>query len=231
MIEQKQDRLFRGIKSKKMNNEIKGFWDTINWYNANAKQYASSLEIVPNLDLLDRFVSVIGKDQKVLDAGCAGGRDCILLKNRGLKPVGVDLSESLLEIARKKYPDIQFEYANFLNLPFKNKTFDGVWAHASLLHLETTEDVCKALNEFYRVLKQKGIIFISVKQQRGQKKTSVVWDKLSGHKRFFQWFTKEEIRSILEQTGFQIEEIHDEYKDLAGRGNVKWIFALARKRL
>lgn len=212
-----------------MNNQIKNFQDTINWYNANAKRYASNLEVVPNLVLLDRFVSAVGKNRKVLDAGCAGGRDCILLKDRGLKPVGVDLSESLLEIARKKYPNIQFEYANFLNLPFENETFDGVWAHASLLHLETVEDVSKALSEFHRVLKQEGVILVFVKQQQGEEKTSVVSDKLSGHDRFFQWFTKKEIKSILEQVGFQIEEIYDEYKDPAGRDDVKWIFAFARK--
>ena len=139
------------------------------------------------------------------------------------------MSKSLLAVARKKHPDIQFKYANFLNLPFKDETFDGVWAHASLLHLETTEEVSQAIKEFHRVLKQDGVIHVFAKQQQGEEKTEVVSDTLSGHDRFFQWFTKDEIKSLLEDTGFTLQLIEDNHKDPADREEVKWIVALARK--
>lgn len=212
-----------------MTDDIKGFQDTIKWYNANAEKYAAKIENYSSIDLLDRFANTVGKNAKVLDVGCAAGRDCRLLKDRHLIPIGVDLSESLLRLARKKHPDIKFEQANFLNLPFEDEFFDGVWAHASLLHLETIEEVSKALKEFHRVLKHGGVIHVFVKQQQGEEKTGVVLDKLFGHERFFQWFTKDETRSLLEQAGFFVEEIQNKYKDPSGRQEVKWIAALARK--
>ena len=75
-------------------------------------------------------------------------------------PIGIDLSKSLIEIARNKHPDIEFRQGNILNLPFEDESFDGVWAHASLVHLETTEEVVRALREFNRVLKPGGVMLI-----------------------------------------------------------------------
>lgn len=212
-----------------MPDTIKGFKDTIAWYDANAAQYATNIEKIPSRELLDRFAAAVGKGGKVLDAGCAAGRDCRLLKDRGLVPIGIDLSEPLIEIARNKHPDVEFRQGNILNLPLEDESFDGVWAHASLVHFETTEDVVKALKEFNRVLKLNGIIHVFVKQQSGKEKTSVISDKLSGHDRFFQWFTKYEVQQLLDKTGFAIIDLQDDYEDPVGRDEVKWVVALAKK--
>ena len=208
---------------------IKGFKDTIAWYNANAAQYAANIGKIPSQELLDRFAEAVGKGGQVLDAGCAAGRDCALLKDRGLVPIGIDLSNPLIHIARQEHPDIEFKQGDFRQLPFEDASFDGVWAHASLLHFETTADVVKALQEFNRVLKPNGIIHVSVKQQAGAAKTSVVSDKISGHDRFFQWFTKDEIQQLLANTGFTIIDIQDNYKDPGRRDEILWVVALAKK--
>jgi len=45
--------------------KIKGFQDTINWYNKNARKYAQSLENIPNIDQIDDFIKQIPKGSKV----------------------------------------------------------------------------------------------------------------------------------------------------------------------
>lgn len=214
-----------------MPNKITGFGDTIAWYDANAEKYAASIEQFPSEELLDRFANVVGRGGKVLDAGCAAGRDCRFLKDRGLVPIGIDLSEPLIKIARNKHPDIEFRQGDILNLPFEDESFDGIWAHASLVHFETTEDVVKALKEFNRILKPNGIIHVFVKQQSGKEKTSVISDILSRHDRFFQWFTKHEVQQLLDKTGFAIIDLQDDYEDPAGRDEVRWVVALAKKKV
>lgn len=208
---------------------IKGFTDTIAWYDANAQQYAANIQSFPNDALLAKFSELVGDSGHVLDAGCAAGRDTKLLHDRGLHVVGIDLSQSLLEIAREKYPEIEFVAGNFLNLPFADASFAGVWAHASLLHLETVTEVEVALGEFNRVLKANGVLHVFVKQQLGAEKTSVVSDAFSNHDRFFQWFTLAEIQELLQKAGFTILEIQDNLPDPGGRAEVKWINAFARK--
>lgn len=210
---------------------IRGFDDTIAWYEDNAVRYAQNIEHFPSVELLDRFARVVGKGKKVLDAGCAAGRDTRFLKDKGLIPIGIDLSKSLITIARAQHPDIEFRHGDFRELPFAEEEFDGIWAHACLLHFETIADVTKALLEFKRVLRVDGVLHISVKQQMGTEKTGVVSDKLSGHRRFFQWFTKEEVKSLVEEAGFRMVDLQDNYGDPSGRSEVKWVLVLARKRL
>ena len=212
--------------------KIKGFKDTIKWYDKNAKYYAKATLSDNATDQINEFLSNIPKGGKILDAGCGGGRDTNIFAEEGYNAVGIDISSGLLKEAKSRYPHIKFIKGDFLDLPFSNNTFAGVWAHASLVHLETVDDVEKALSEFRRVLKQGGTIHILVKAQKGKDKTAVVTDKLSKHNRFFQYFTKREIEGLLTKQEFRIIKM-DQYKETdtnpKGRSEVEWILALAKK--
>ncbi|TAL52767.1 MAG: class I SAM-dependent methyltransferase, partial [Nanoarchaeota archaeon] len=129
--------------------KIRGFEDTINWYDKNAESYTKAIQNYSSFDELNEFVSLLPKKAIVLDAGCAAGRDAAVMKRGGIKPIGIDLSSNLIKIAKKRYPKIKFIQGNFLKLPFEIGSFDGVWTHASLLHFDSVKDVKKALSEFY----------------------------------------------------------------------------------
>lgn len=207
---------------------IKGFRETIRWYEQNAKKYTQAISSLYSFDQIDSFINLLPKKAKILDAGCAGGRDSKILSDKGREVIGIGLAKNLINIASKKYPDIKFVHGNFLNLPFPGGYFDGVWCHASLVHFERIDDVKKALSELARVLKKEGIIHVFVKEKTAEKETEIISDVLSKHKRFFRYFTKEEIKRLLENADFEIVQLYDE-KDKAGRKEVKWILALGRK--
>lgn len=206
-----------------------GFQETIAWYEANAPQYTRTVQNLANVDLIDQFVQAVGPGGRVLDVGCAGGRDAAIFKESGLDPVGIDISTSMIHIARENNRDIEFYLGNFIHMPFPNQSFDGVWAHACLLHLETVGEVVEALKEFYRVLKPKGILHVFVKKQQGKDKTMAVIDSISGHKRFFQFFSSSEIKKLVTEQGFEIIEQNDNHPDNSQRKEVVWIHILAKK--
>lgn len=212
--------------------KVKGFQDTIDWYNQNADQYAQATFQTASPEEIDQFAKRLSEGAKVLDAGCGGGRDTDLLSKKGLKVIGLDLSSGLINVARKTFPELEFIEGNMLSLPFSDSDFDGIWSHASLLHLETIEEVKKALSEFNRVMKLTAVLHVLVKAQTGESKTTIVTDSLSNHDRFFQYFTKTELQSLLKGSGFDlisIEQYKESDKNPKGRPEVEWILVLARK--
>jgi ubiquinone/menaquinone biosynthesis C-methylase UbiE len=211
---------------------VTGFQSTIQWYEDNAAQYAHTISPFANYELINRFVQLVPPGGQILDAGCAAGRDSKIFFDKHFTVTGIDITKNLIEIATHEYPEINFQQADFLNIPFQNNSFDGIWAHCSLLHLETVADVQRALQEFHRILKPDGILYISVKQQISDKKTSVVTDSLSQHARFFQWFTKSEIAAQLSSAGFSVISLEDNCPDFgANRPDVKWIICFSRSKI
>jgi len=184
--------------------KIKGFEDTINWYSKNAQNYAASVADRYNEEHLEEFFKLLFKGAKVLDAGCAAGRDTALLAKRGLEMTGFDICDELLNVGRKNNKDIKFVQGTFLNLPFEDNQFDGIWARNCLLHLDSVSEVKKSLNEFSRVLKENGIIHIQVIAQTGAHETEIVKDQGTNHDRFFRYYKIGELKDWMEEVGFKI---------------------------
>ncbi len=61
----------------------------------------------------------------VLDAGCGTGRVAIELARRGVEVVGVDLDQSMLDVARSKQPDLTWLRGDLVELEL-GRTFDVV---------------------------------------------------------------------------------------------------------
>ncbi|MDD5068250.1 MAG: class I SAM-dependent methyltransferase [Candidatus Pacebacteria bacterium] len=208
--------------------KVEGFKDTIDWYDNNSEQYAKGLYEVSPTASIQAFLEHIPQDAYVLEAGCGPGRESKIFHEKGIKTVGIDMSEGLLEVARKMNPETEFVKGNFLELPFPDATFGAVWAHASLVHLETIEDAKKALEEFHRVLKSGGTLLVKVKAQTGEDKTAVVTDTLSKHDRFFRYYTPENMEALLIEAGFEIIS-NTMLEDDHGRSEVKWIQVIVKK--
>ena len=209
--------------------KVEGLKDTIDWYDKNAGKYADSAEKVPPIELLEKFLSMLPQSPQVLDAGCGSGRDSRFLHEKGALVTAIDISKGLLEEAEKRSEGITFVQGDITVMIFPDGSYDGVWSHASLVHLETIEDVKKALREFGRVLKAGGILHIFVKAQTGDEKTAVVSDSLSNHDRFFRYYTEQELRELVTDAGFEDIDI-SLLPDPHGRTEVTWIALFARKK-
>lgn len=212
--------------------KVKNFQDTIKWYEDNAEYYAEKIKSMACIAHINRFAKHLPAKAKVLDAGCGSGRDAKIFTQKGFDVVGIDFVQNLIAIAKKNCPKAKFLQGDFRRLPFENESFNGVWAYAALVHLETIKDAHRALAEFYRVLKPKGVLCVFVKAQTGKVKTAVVSDAFSCHDRFFRYYTRGEVGSMLQKANFEIIELkHIRELDYnpKGRPEVEWIWALARR--
>lgn len=128
-------------------------------YNLYAPQYDGKKAFLDSFEnnILGRFFQEL-KGKKVLDVGCGTGRTIGDLKKAGAKVVGVDPSEEMLKIAKKKFSDIEMIAGEIENLPCENESFDVVVALFVIAHLKTLD---KAFREIYRVLKPGGVFIVS----------------------------------------------------------------------
>lgn len=144
---------------------------------------------------------------RVLDVACGTGafEHLVLSQHPTQSIVGIDLSEKMLEIAEKKcrdYPNVSFQTASVMALPFDDRSFDVV-VSASALHY--FEDPISALIEMKRVLKPTGELII------------LDWCKDDWFCRLYdfvlkrfdqahqQCYTQDEFHQLLNQAGFEVQ--------------------------
>ena len=83
---------------------------------------------------VNKWVSFLNHGDRVLDIGCGSGTKALYLIQKGLRVVGVDFSEKMIELAKKKVPDGEFLALDLKDLNQVEKNFDCVFAQAVLLH-------------------------------------------------------------------------------------------------
>jgi demethylmenaquinone methyltransferase / 2-methoxy-6-polyprenyl-1,4-benzoquinol methylase len=71
-------------------------------------------------------LAAVAPGKRALDVATGTGDLAIALRGRGAEVVGLDFSEGMLEIGRRKAPDVRFETGNALDLPFADGEFDAV---------------------------------------------------------------------------------------------------------
>lgn len=95
----------------------------------------------------------------LLDAGCGPGHWTNFLCRDDREVVGVDLSEEFIGHARAAYPEAKFKCGDFSQLPLPSDYCGGILAWYSLIHTYPS-DVPEVLEEFARVLRPSGSIFL-----------------------------------------------------------------------
>ncbi len=88
------------------------------------------------------------------------------LRAKGGALTGVDVSASIADAARARYPELHAVVADVRNLPFADATFDLIVSNSTIDHFETAEEVNIALRELYRVLRPDGQLVLTLDNLR-----------------------------------------------------------------
>lgn len=174
----------------------------------------------------DKFISFLKPGSLVLDVGCGAGVKSQYLLDKGLKVVGIDFSEKMIEIAKREVPSATFHVADIKNLSGLQESFDGILAQAVLLHIPKIEadGVVKGLRD---KLHNGGYLYIAVKEKRESgKEEEILKENDYGYEyeRFFSYFTLPEIKSYIADAGMEMC-----YENVALSGHTNWIQVICRK--
>lgn len=148
------------------------------------------------------------KNEKILDAACGTGKYTHEFVGKEASVIGIDFSEEMLNIARKKYPRIEFKKVDLIkSLPFSSLQFDKINCAQALEHIR---DIKPTFKEFFRILKNGGYFVFSIthpemdwegyEKKKGEK---IVLSKESDifHHKFQDYF------EAFDYAGFKIDKI------------------------
>lgn len=194
--------------------------DTVATYESVADRYRerhADRSVIAHL--VDRFLESLadaGHDEgaRILDAGCGPGWESATFAERGHDPVGVDLTPTFLRVAREEAPGVPLARMDMRHLGLESDAVDGVWACASFLHVPR-EDAPGTLGEFRRVLRDGGVLQLSVKRGEGEQ----VGAGYEGDDRLFTLYRSKELRELAEDAGFRVDRVD---------GDETWIQLTAR---
>lgn len=92
----------------------------------------------------------VARGSSVLDVCCGPGVVAARAAERGARPTGLDFSEPMIAVARRRHPGIEFVHGDAQRLPFEAATWDAVVMNFGILHLPDPDG---ALAEARRVLR------------------------------------------------------------------------------
>ncbi len=96
--------------------------------------------------------------ETALDVGCGEGRFCRILEALGVRTVGVDPTQALIQHARRRAPDGDYRIGRAEALDFPDHSFDLVVSYLTLIDIP---DVARAIPEMARVLRPGGTLLIA----------------------------------------------------------------------
>lgn len=205
--------------------ETRLFYDTL------AEEYAAHFQDLRPGTPLDRgvlhgFAHLVGEGAEVADLGCGPGRVTAYLASQGLSVFGLDLSESMLAIARRENPGLRFVQGSMLELELPDSSLDGVVSWYSIIH--TPEEHLPGLFAgFHRVLRPGGHLLLGF--QFGDEPRR--YEEAFGHlvSLTFRRRRPELIVALLEAAGFTVRAQTVREPDEASGEPVAQVSLVARK--
>jgi len=141
----------------------------------------------------DYFLTSLNMEDKILDLGCGVGTASRYFAEQGYTPVAADFSAEMIKECKRR------GLANLVRLdlealPFLYSSFDGVWAHTSLLHIPK-QRLPTAIKGLDKILKIGGVLFIALREGMGEG-----YEGQIDVERWFAYFQADEFESQIPST-------------------------------
>ena len=192
---------------------------TLDFYNNNSKTYIESTLTVDISHLYKDFLKHISKGGHILDLGCGSGRDSLEFIKQGYNVTAVDGSKEL-SIAASKLIEQEVICSKFEELQLTEK-FHGIWACASLLHVNKNH-IVDVIQNVSSNLKINGIFYMSFKYGENE--------YIDEKGRYFNCYTEKTFSELINKIkGLKVKKVYRTIDILPGRGDITWLNILCIK--
>lgn len=177
--------------------------ETQQTYDLIASEFArqNSVAATEVAERLDELAASVPAGSLVADLGCGPGRDVMMLRARGLRVAGIDLS--LGQLRASDVPGLV--QADMRHLPLRAGSVHAIWCWAALVHLPR-DAASQALAEFARIVRSGGSLVMSIAEGDGEG-FEVAAPYGSDRRRWFTRYREPELTALLAAAGFRIRNM------------------------
>ncbi len=191
-------------------------------YDRRAREYQAAFRLKRPVADVRRFADMAQRHDLVLDAGCGPATDLRLLRDTGVHPVGVDLAMGALQEARMLLPRHPLVRAPLHELPFRERSFGGLWLSGALTNLprSTWRDTFASLLE----LLDRGPVYLAC--YRGNRDLVEIEDPVLGRVHISE-ATESEVEALFSSHGLTEVSVEVRPDPIQDRRR-PWVVALGR---
>lgn len=170
----------------------KAYEEIVDWFDAHRNKTLFEKEY------LDLILKNIPADATILDLGCGTGEPIAkFFIERGIKIVGIDGSEKMIELCKKRFPNEHWLVADMRTINLKQQ-FDAIIAWHSFFHLD--HDSQRAMFKIFDShIKPGGILAFTSGIEHGE-----VWSNNGGQDLYHASLSSEEYENLLKSASFKI---------------------------
>lgn len=193
---------------------------TLKYYNDHWREYVEETKDTDLSDITNRFGRHLSPGATILDVGAGSGRDSKQFLDAGFNVVALEPSAKLANHLRK------IDSLDVINNPVEAvedvSTYDGIWACASLLHLDAIR-ILEAMRRLTLALKPGGYFYVSIKDGKGT--------RIAADGRTFHDMSADELAQLVRDAGLSVVEFWRSPNKGPGRNQADWHNIIARKPL
>jgi SAM-dependent methyltransferase len=151
---------------------------------------------------------------RIIDVGTGTGRAAIALARKGAVVTGVDASEEMLAVARRRAVEanapVTFDRGDAHRLPYADGSFDAVVCLRVLMHTpgwrESLRELCRVARERV-VFDYPALVSAAALQAAARQAAQAAGVRVEAYR----VFTDRSVRTVLEGCGFRVRDCHRQF--------------------
>jgi len=173
------------------------------WDNIGEKTASPYIKNKKYLGLFNKFCNKLPKNAAVLDLGCGPGLPITKeLVDRGFRVTGIDISDTMIKVAKKNVPNAKYVRVSMTGIDFDNE-FDGVVSSYTMLCLDPN-NFRKTAAKVTKSLKKGGFFLLSLNEPSPDHKDGDNIANIMEEKLYSRPYTESEIREIFSKLGMKV---------------------------
>jgi SAM-dependent methyltransferase len=180
--------------------------------------------------MFDLFCGKLPKNASVLDLGCGPGLPITKeLVNRGFNVTAIDISDTMIELARKNVPNAKFIIISMTDIEFNNE-FDGIISSFTMLCLDV-KNFKKTAHKVSNALKKNGLFLLVLNEPPPEgHKEKESYTEIMGQKMYSRPYTENEIKDIFGKHNMEIISVEREIVVSEAYGKEDTLLVLMQKK-